>query len=214
MNEIILVPPSRREANKRAANKIEKLKRIRQAAKRVFLAKGFDSATIREIAVQADVALGTLFLYAKDKQDLLLLIFEEDFPVVRQAAFESARPEMPFLDQLIAFFSVIYEHFFLTPALSKDMLREVAFSTGIVAQRIGKDMAEYERCLARLVARAQAEGQISPSVRADIAAHTFFNLHRIEIRICINAPDLNVEESLKNLRQQFELLFNGLKLRD
>ena len=208
MNGITLGPGSRREANK-----IEKLKRIRRAAKKVFLAKGYDAATIREIAAEADVALGTLFLYAEDKQDLLLLVFEEDFPAVRQAAFESARPELPFLDQLIAFFSVIYEHFFLTPALSKDMLREVAFSSGIVAQRIGKDIAEYERCVARLVARAQAEGQISPAVRPDIAAHTLFNLHRIEIRICISTPNAKAEESLKNLRQQFELVFNGLKLR-
>jgi AcrR family transcriptional regulator len=206
MNAIRVQAVGRREANKR-----EKLSRIRQAAKKVFSERGFLAATIREISVEADVALGTLFLYAKDKQDLLLLIFEEDLPAVRETAYANARADIPFLDQLIAYFEPIYRYFFATPSLSKDMLREVTFSTGIVAQRIGEDLAQYEHYLARIVARAQAAGDISPSIRPDLAAHTLFNLHRIEIRICFGVPNPDIQQSLNNLRQQFELVFNGLR---
>src|SRR5262245_15856773 len=63
----------RREANKR-----DKLRRIRAAAKDAFLANGYEDAKLREIAESADVAFGTLFLYAESKQDLLLLLFDEE----------------------------------------------------------------------------------------------------------------------------------------
>ena len=55
----------------RARNKLDKLRRIKEAAQSLFIAKGFDDTTMREIAVRAGVGLGTIFLYAKDKRDLL-----------------------------------------------------------------------------------------------------------------------------------------------
>ena len=58
----------------RERNRRDKLQRITAAARALFVEKGFDETTTREIARRADVALGTLFLYATDKRDLLFLI--------------------------------------------------------------------------------------------------------------------------------------------
>src|SRR5580658_3438402 len=96
------------QTGRREANKREKLSRIRRAARDVFLRKGFEAATVREIAAAADVAFGTLFLYAKDKRDLLLLIFEEELPLISERAFRRAKPELPFIDQLMAYFTEVY----------------------------------------------------------------------------------------------------------
>jgi AcrR family transcriptional regulator len=117
----------RREANKR-----DKLVRIRRAAREVFLREGYEDATLREIATAADVAFGTLFLYAKNKQDLLLLLFDEELPALTERAFQKADPAMPFIDQLIAFFTEFYAFFSETPRLSRDMMREITFTGGIV----------------------------------------------------------------------------------
>ena len=62
----------------RERNKIEKLQRITAAARDLFIEKGFDETTTREIAQRAHVGLGTLFLYATDKRDLLFLICTEE----------------------------------------------------------------------------------------------------------------------------------------
>ena len=51
-----------------------------------------------------------------------------------------------------------------TPELSKDMLREITFSTGIVARRIAEEMAAFEQAVAGIVARAQAKKYIRSSV--------------------------------------------------
>ncbi|MFB6721737.1 TetR/AcrR family transcriptional regulator [Kribbella sp. NPDC056345] len=62
-------PTGRRERNKQ-----EKLDRITAAARDLFAERGVDEVTTQEIADQADVGAGTLFLYAKSKGELLLLV--------------------------------------------------------------------------------------------------------------------------------------------
>lgn len=201
-------PPSgRREANKR-----EKLQRIRAAAREVFLEKGYEDATLREIAVAADVAFGTLFLYAKNKKDMLLLVFDEELPLVTERAFARANAEDgPLIDQLMAFFAELYEFFAETPALSRDMMREFTFAgEGIVSQRLWEEVKVIEECLARLVARAQEDGQVTSQVAPGLAAHVFFSLQRVEVRYCLDGPEPDIANSMDNLRRQLELIFAGL----
>ena len=47
---------------------------ILEAAASVFAEKGYQRATIKEIAACADVSPGTIYLYFKNKRDLLLMI--------------------------------------------------------------------------------------------------------------------------------------------
>src|SRR5215207_11052122 len=65
----LISPPGRRERNKK-----EKLDRIVAAARELFAERGVDEVTTQEIADKADIGAGTLFLYAKTKGELLLLV--------------------------------------------------------------------------------------------------------------------------------------------
>src|SRR3954451_9727501 len=55
----------------------EKRGRILEAAVKVFAERGFHTATVAEIARAAGVADGTIYLYFKSKDDLLLRLFDE-----------------------------------------------------------------------------------------------------------------------------------------
>src|SRR5213082_438073 len=55
----------------------DKRTRIMDAAIKVFAERGFHSATVAEIARAAGVADGTIYLYFKGKDDLLLRLFDE-----------------------------------------------------------------------------------------------------------------------------------------
>jgi TetR/AcrR family fatty acid metabolism transcriptional regulator len=55
----------------------EKRRRILEAAIRTFGRRGFHEARIAEIAAAAKVAEGTVYLYFKNKEDLLGVIFDE-----------------------------------------------------------------------------------------------------------------------------------------
>jgi AcrR family transcriptional regulator len=62
-------PVGRRERNKQA-----KLERIMAAASELFAEHGVDEVTTQQIADRADIGTGTLFLYAKTKGELLLMV--------------------------------------------------------------------------------------------------------------------------------------------
>ncbi len=59
----------------KAENKHSK---IISAATKVFAKKGFFTARISDIAKEAKVADGTIYLYFNNKYDILLSVFEEE----------------------------------------------------------------------------------------------------------------------------------------
>src|SRR5450432_3507415 len=61
--------PAKRSDDKRA--------RILDAAVRIFAREGFYNAKVSQIAEAADVADGTIYLYFKSKDDLLISLFED-----------------------------------------------------------------------------------------------------------------------------------------
>src|SRR5512143_3164645 len=73
----------------------EKRKRILEAAIRTFGQRGFHEARVAEIASAAGVAEGTVYLYFKNKEDLLGVVFEEkmeEFLATGRAIRFSAAP--------------------------------------------------------------------------------------------------------------------------
>src|SRR5262245_47787906 len=62
----------------RERNKRDKQQRIVNAARELFREKGFEATTAREVCKRAQIGTGTLFLYVKDKHELLLWAFRED----------------------------------------------------------------------------------------------------------------------------------------
>lgn len=62
------------QVGRRERNKQHKLDRIKAAALELFSEHGVDDVTTQQIADKADIGTGTLFLYAKTKAELLLLV--------------------------------------------------------------------------------------------------------------------------------------------
>src|SRR5437762_13657195 len=71
---------SRARADKAAS--AGKRERILDAAIKVFAAEGFYNAKVSQIAQAAGVADGTIYLYFKSKDDLLINLFEDRMEMV------------------------------------------------------------------------------------------------------------------------------------
>lgn len=204
-------PPA--TASRRELNKQDKLARIRNAARALFLEKGFEEATTREIAERAGVAIGTLFLYATDKRDLLLLLFDEELNKLSDRAVAKARRGTPFVEQLLAIFRVFLAYFSETPPLSRYMMQQVTFMGAGVGNRIQAGLERTHQLLAKVVAQAQADDLVSQDVAPLPAAELIFLIYRAEIRRCLaNDPPL-IEEGLAALRRDFTILFEGMRPR-
>src|SRR5438045_2956591 len=80
----------------------DKRERILAAAERVFARHGFFAAKVTDVAKDAGVADGTIYLYFKNKDDLLISLFEHRMTQVN-ATLRAAIADAPPLDQLRAF---------------------------------------------------------------------------------------------------------------
>ena len=78
--------PSRRAVKERRQEE-RRLRRdaILAAAKRVYSAKGFLGATIEDIAAEARVSVGTIYLYYKSKEDLYVSLLVESMEAFTRA---------------------------------------------------------------------------------------------------------------------------------
>src|SRR5215467_10954443 len=67
----------------------DKRERILTSAMRVFASKGFYGAKVSDIAEDAGVADGTIYLYFRSKDDLLISLFEAQMERVHAAIAEA-----------------------------------------------------------------------------------------------------------------------------
>src|ERR1700727_1589740 len=111
----------------REQRKQEKRQRIRSAVRILFSKHGFETATLRQIAQHAHVALGTLFNYAQDKRDLVFLIFNEELATVADEALEASQTQRTLVDQMMALCRPHYEFFAKNPVLSRILLKNMTF---------------------------------------------------------------------------------------
>lgn len=195
----------------RERNKQEKLARIRRAALELFQAKGYEATTTKEIAEAADVAIGTVFMYANDKRDLLFLIFNDALDGVVDHAFSRVDGRKPLSLQAFEVFSHFYAAFHQQVLLARLLLRELVFFSE------GKQAAQYMENRRRIMAQLQsmareaiASGAIHADGDAERIANTFFFLYSGEVRFWLSDEKPDLKKGLASMKATFALLGAGL----
>jgi AcrR family transcriptional regulator len=200
-------PESLRERNKR-----EKRARIQRAARELFERKGFEAATARAIAARARVGLGTLFLYARDKRDLLFLVFADEsqrlFAEAERAL--AARPRAGLVDALMELFGRFLAFYAERPALAAALLREFFFRP-YEPERLGALSLAYAERVAALVERARARGELRADVPAALAAHALFAHYAYWTQAWLGSGLVTRAQAEARLREALALQIDGLR---
>jgi AcrR family transcriptional regulator len=195
----------------RERNKRDKLRRIKDAATELFMQKGFDDTTTRAIALHAGVGLGTVFIYAPTKRDLLFLIINEELQAEVDRAAALVQESRPMLDNLVRIFRAHYRHFGERPALSRLALREMMFyATGPEAQKFLTTRERLIALIERVVTIAIDRKEIAPRDDAKLIAWVIFSLYQIEIRHWLMTEELDLAKGVDFLKRQLVLLVDGL----
>jgi TetR/AcrR family transcriptional regulator len=112
---------------RRERNKQEKLERIIAAARELFDTYGIDAVTTQQIADKADIGTGTLFLYAKSKSELLLLVQNSSYVDALEQGKAAAENAPGVLDAVIAIVRPIVECNRINIENGRTYLRELVF---------------------------------------------------------------------------------------
>ncbi len=199
----------------RERNKAERRRRVLEAARAVFLEHGYENATTRDIAARAGVAVGTVFVYARDKRDLLMMIVNDDLEALTDSSLANLRREGPFLDKLIALFEPRYRYWVRDPELSTFALHETA------SARVKDVPSETERFyrrryrmldhIAELVAEEQRAGRLGKPDDPQTIALFLMGTYLAHARFWLSERNPQVPDGIVRLRRQLELAMNGLK---
>lgn len=199
-------PLGRRERNKQ-----EKLDRILNAARDLFAAKGFAETTTQEIADRADIGTGTLFLYAKSKEDLLILVFKDEMIQTSQAAIQKVSPDTPLIDQLMQVFGAMIAYHNRDLPLARALIREITILS--YAER-GKDVQALMRIIYRGISNIVLDAARRKEIRSDIDltlfGEIFFGIYYLGLIGWLNGHT-SKQAFVKGLRMKLSLVIEGLR---
>ena len=195
----------------REKNKIDKLHRIKAAARELFITKGFDDTTTREIALRAGVGIGTVFIYADNKRDLLFLVANDELAQTTTKAEASVGDDASCLQNLLTVFRHHYEFFGRQPELSRLMLREMAFyDSGRQADQFQATRERVIKLVGAVMQRALDRGMIQSSEDSSFIGWVAFCIFQVELRrwLMTKAPD--IDEGMAALQRALQLFMRGL----
>jgi AcrR family transcriptional regulator len=196
----------------REQNKVDKLRRIFSAARRQFAEVGYDATTLRDVAKEAHVALGTLSLYAESKRELVLLVFNATMPAVLEGCRKAGVYDGSLSDAVTAYFRPAYTAYAREPVLFRILLRENVFhTTSAHAREFHRLREETIQDLRNLLVQAREDGEIRPYIDIDLTARTIFYLLFTAVRLWICTDKPTVEAGLAELRSMIALLLDGMR---
>jgi TetR/AcrR family transcriptional regulator, fatty acid metabolism regulator protein len=152
----------------------DKHQRILDAAVKVFADKGFFQSKVSEIAREAGVADGTVYLYFKSKDDLLISIFEvkmrEAIARFREAAFK----EPDARSCLQCLIRMHLAEFQSDPHLAAVFQVELRQSQRFMREYAKSELREYLDLIGEVIRRGQEEGTIRGDIPIGLVKRLIF----------------------------------------
>jgi TetR/AcrR family fatty acid metabolism transcriptional regulator len=164
--------PERPDRDRVAGDKRE---RILAAAERIFARHGFFAARVSEIAKEAGVADGTIYLYFKSKDDLLISLFESRMKQVNEQLRAAIADRAP-AEQLRAFIRAYLQLVADEPAAAEVLTIELRQSSKFMKEYDNPEFADFLRMLGGIIADGQARGDFDAAIPSHIAARMIFGI--------------------------------------
>lgn len=199
----------------RERGKQRRRNRIKEAARAVFLERGYEAAATREIAERAEVSLGTLFAYAPTKPELLLMIVNDDLELLDRSEFVSWPDDEPLIDAFMAFSQKNFAYWAKHPELARQARREIGGvlmgrPAGPEAIRFAAVKPQLLSELANLFARKQKAGRLTSKAEPALMAELWWCVYNQQLHSWLSDEKPNVRKGMERLQQLFLLMMHGL----
>jgi len=183
----------------------DKHQRIIRAALRVFAKKGFYNSRVSEIAKEAEVADGTIYLYFKNKDDILISVFETEM----KKMISSMKKELSkYRDPIEKIRMFAFQH--LNMITENQDWAEVAQvelrqSSKFMREYVKDHYIDYLNIFAYIIQEGQEKGIFKENINTGIAKRAFFGALDEMGRYWVlsRSRRYSVEESAKQISDMF-----------
>ena len=156
------------------ADKADKRDAILRAAIDTFAARGFFHAQVADVAKAAGVAAGTVYLYFRGKDDLLISIFERTMTVVIAEGRGSVSLLHDPVEQLREIARLHLDRLGRDRPLAVVFQVELRQSTKFMERFSATQLREYLGIIRDVIAAGQASGAFRRELNPTLAAKLFF----------------------------------------
>ena len=148
----------------------EKRKRILDAATIVFAKKGYAETKIQDVAKEADVAHGTIYLYFKSKDELFISIFQESLGELIKYIGSEIKKESNVEDKFKRMISLQLDIIESNPDLTKLILIEFPRTGNFLNNRNIDVLSDYIDMIVELLNEGIKEDVFSNGIKTEITA--------------------------------------------
>jgi AcrR family transcriptional regulator len=203
-------------AGLRAKHKIDRNLRIVEAASGLFRREGYEGARIEEIAAQAEVSVGTIYNYYRNKGDILVAIVSMEVHEVLAAGQRILQKPPKNVEKAVNTLIASYIDHSLV-YLSKEMWRQaMATSTQQPDSPFGKTYTSLDRALAdqtcALIAKLQELGLVRGDIDGRGVGEMLFNSMNMMFIEFIKREDMAIKELRANIRRQNRTLVQAISV--
>ncbi len=184
---------SHRQAQKEDTKRI-----ILDSAYLLFAEKGYAKTTMRSLAEQAGVGLGTIFKHFPDKPSLLAAAFQEDLSKIIQNSFNSL-PKSGLKNQLLHITKSIYAFYADNPRLSRTLLKEILFLEGEHGEILDNQVLLLLEEISDLIEKAIKNGEPVIDISPHDGALAFWSFYFMVLLIGLKQPSFNIDSQLQML---------------
>ena len=203
-------------AGLRAKHKIDRNSRIVEAAAGLFRKAGYEGARIEEIAAGAEVSVGTIYNYYRNKGDILVAIVSMEVHEVLAAGQRIIQKPPRNVEKAIdALLYGYIDHSLVY--LSKEMWRQaMATSTQQPESPFGKTYTALDRALAdqtcALIEKLRELGLVRGGIDGRGVGEMIFNNMNMMFIEFIKREDMTIRSLRANIRRQNRTLVKAISL--
>ena len=189
----------------------EKYQKIIDAAVKVFSKKGFFNSKVADVAKEANVADGTIYLYFKNKDDLPISIFEHSmdyfFHHTQDALKDIHCPREKLRKFISLHLSLVQKNQNLAIVLQVELRSSHKFMTEYKPDKF----FQYLQIVEDIMLQGQKEGLFTDKINPQIAKRVIFGaIDELALEwILMRNKRYSIEEAAEQL---FSIIYEGMKV--
>lgn len=152
----------------------EKYHRIIAAATKAFAKKGFFHTKVSDIAREAQVADGTIYLYFENKDDILISLFEEQMKLVLDNMVQQVSQETDAPSKLQRFALAHLQLIERNKNVAEIIQVELRQSSKFMKEYKNEKFMKYLNLISDIVREGQEQGFFKEDIIPDVAKRAFF----------------------------------------
>lgn len=196
---------------RRAMAKQQTREKVLQAAREMFIERGYEGATIRDIASAAGMSTGAVFASFTDKPELFDAILSEDFAALLDPMRDAATTAPSVREALVAMCSVAYRaHSTELPLIQAALA--ASWTRTPEAEQLRRELLRPLRALVlEVLERGVERGELTRRFDLRLVSDVIWDLYLAGYRPAA-FDGLSVEVQTERLAERIDLVLAGLKV--